>query len=98
MSGVSLIGALLAVAFLCGVVNFYFSIQILRRVAEHDGKMNFFEIRWQVHKKMKPYCRLTRAEQGRIGNAFYGYWISLILLVTAILLSLSLLSAGSNGQ
>lgn len=82
----------LVVTFVLGVVNFYYSIQVLRRVTEDKGKMNFFELRWQVHKQMKKYCQLTRAETGRIGAAFYGYWLSLILMLVAIFWLLSMLS------
>jgi hypothetical protein len=87
-----LIIAGLVVTFVLGVVNFYYSVQVLRRVSEKDGKMNFFELRWQVHKQMKKYCQLTRSETGRIGIDFYGYWLSLILMLVAILWLITMLS------
>ncbi len=77
--------------FALGLVNFYFSIQILRRVTQAEVKVGFFEIRWQVHKHMKQYCQLTRAESGRIGAACYGYWIS---LAGMLLLLLQIISVG----
>lgn len=64
-----------------GLINFYFSLQILRRIAATQVKIGFIEIRWQVHRHMKQYCRLTRAETGRIGSAFYGYWLSLAAML-----------------
>lgn len=82
--------------FVLGLVNFYYSVQILRRVAEEDGKMNFFELRWQVHKQMKKYCQLTRAESGRVGVACYGYWLSLILMLFSIFWLLSLFSSSTS--
>ena len=71
------------------LVNFYFSIQVLRRVTAAEIKISFFEIRWQVHKHMKTYCRLTRQESGRIGAAFYGYWLTLLLMLAALVMLLS---------
>lgn len=70
------------------LVNFYFSIQILRRVTAAEIKVSFFEIRWQVHKHLKDYCRLTRQDEGRIGRAFYGYWSSLLLMLISLVLIL----------
>lgn len=84
--------SVLVVIFIFGVMNFYFSIQILRRVAKTEVRMNFFELRWQVHKQMKLYCQLTKSETGRIGGAWYGYWISLVIMLMTILWFFSLLS------
>lgn len=47
--------------------------------------MSFFEIRWQVHKQMKKYRTLTRSDAGHIGYAYYGYWVSLILMLACVL-------------
>lgn len=74
------------------LINFYFSLQILRRVSESNGKMSFFEIRWQVHKHMKKYRILTRSDDGHIGYAYYGYWLSLILMLVCIFGFFSLLT------
>ncbi|MCK5914150.1 MAG: hypothetical protein KAG12_09740 [Desulfuromusa sp.] len=63
------------------LVNFYYSIQILRRVSAAEIKISFFEIRWQVHKHMKKYRQLTRAENGRTGLPWYGYWLSLTAMI-----------------
>jgi len=79
--------SLLIVLLVISLVNFYFSIQILRRVSAAEIKLSFFEIRWQVHKHMKKYRELTRLDAGRIGFAWYGYWGSLLgMAVTAVLL------------
>ena len=67
-----------------GMLNFYYSIQILRRVSIANVKISFFEIRWQVHKHMKNYKNLTRSEDGKLGFAWYGYWASLIAMLTTI--------------
>ncbi len=70
------------------LVNFYFSIQILRRVTAAEIKISFFEIRWQVHKHLKDYCRLTRQDDGRIGRAFYGYWLTIVLMLLSVVVIL----------
>ena len=73
---------ILLILLLClGVINFYFSIQILRRVSAAEIKISFFEIRWQVHKHIIKYRQLNRAETGRSGFAWYGYWLSLALMI-----------------
>ncbi len=72
---------LLIVLLLVSLVNFYFSIQILRRVSAAKVELSFFEIRWQVHKHMKAYRQLTRLDSGRVGFAWYGYWFSLLGMV-----------------
>ena len=75
----------LIVLFAAGLVNFYFSIQILRRVSAAEIKISFFEIRWQVHKNLRKYCELTRAETGRMGAAMYGYWVTVILMLASVM-------------
>ena len=71
--------------FVAGLTNFYFSIQILRKIAAAEIKISFFEIRWQVHKNMRKYCDLTRAETGRIGLSFYGYWMTVLWLLVSLM-------------
>jgi len=78
------------------LVNFYFSIQILRRVSAAEIKISFFEIRWQVHKHLKKYRELTRAESGRTGFAWYGYWFSLAAMLISVIWLCVLLGASSN--
>lgn len=79
-----LIGLILLLV--AGLTNLYFSIQILRRVSAAEVKISFFEIRWQVHKNLRQYCQLTRAENGRVGSALYGYWLTLSLLLFAVMI------------
>ena len=72
---------LLILLLLLSLFNFYFSIQILRRVSAAEINISFFEIRWQVHKHIKKYRELTRAETGHAGLSWYGYWFSLLLMI-----------------
>jgi len=67
---------------LFGLANFVCSVLILRRLAAADIKVSFFEIRWQVHKHLPTYRRLTEAATGRVGLAYFGYWGSLAGLAT----------------
>ncbi len=83
----------LIVLGLSSLLNLYFSIQILRRMIEADIKVSFFELRWQVHKHLKNYCAITKAESGRIGWAFYGYWVTLALVLGAVVTILARLGA-----
>ncbi|MBE9486004.1 MAG: hypothetical protein IMY82_02400 [Chloroflexi bacterium] len=85
----------LIVLGLSSLLNFYFSIQILRRISAANIKISFFEIRWQVHKNLKNYCAITRADSGRIGWAFYGYWTTLVLTLGAVVTILARLGAGA---
>ncbi len=70
---------------LASLVNFFFSTQILRKVSAADVKLSFFEMRWQVHKHLKLYKQLCRQESGRLGSEYYGYWLSLIVMIGAAL-------------
>jgi hypothetical protein len=71
-----------------GLINFYFSVQILRRTLSPETAPSFFEIRWQVHRNMKKYKELTRSDTGKVGFAWYGYWLSLVAIVLIVLLSI----------
>ena len=75
---------ILALMLFFGLLNFYYSIQLLRRVSIANIKISFFEIRWQVHKHMKSYKEITRSEDGKLGFAWYGYWLSLIAMLITI--------------
>ncbi len=86
MSGDNVLLYLALLLLTAGLINFYFSIQILRRTTPPDATPSFFEIRWQVHRNLKKYKELTRAETGRIGSAWYGYWLSLIAIGLIILI------------
>lgn len=82
---------LLVAVLLCGLVNFFFSVMILRTLRAAGVRVGLFEMRWQVHRHLKTYRKVTAAETGKVGPAFFGYWISLAgLLLCAVLLVSSL--------
>ncbi len=69
-------------------LNFICSIMILRGLAAAGLKVNFFEIRWQVHKHLKTYRQLTRQDKGHIAWPYYGYQASLAAVIGFALLAL----------
>jgi hypothetical protein len=70
------------------ILNFICSILILRGLAAAGLKVNFFEIRWQVHKHLKTYRQITRQTHGHIAWPYYGYQASLAALIGFGLLAL----------
>jgi hypothetical protein len=76
-------------AFLAvGLLNFVCSVLLLRGLAEAGIKVRFFEIRWQVHKHMKTYRRVTTETTGKVAWPYYGYQASLAAMIGFGLLSL----------
>ena len=64
-----------------GFLNLIYSIKIVRTLAEAGVKVSQYELRWQVHKHLKTYRRITREKEGAVGFPFYGYLVSLALLI-----------------
>ncbi|AMV73554.1 hypothetical protein JCM30471_19710 [Desulfuromonas carbonis] len=71
-----------------GLVNYLCSLHILRVMAKSGARIGRFEIRWQVHKHLASYRQLTLERDGRVGLAWYGYRVSLGLLVLFLVLLL----------
>ena len=75
-----------------GVVNFICSILILQAMAQAGTKVSFFEIRWQVHKHLKQYRKISLDTHGKVAWPYYAYQGSLAGIIgfaTLTLLSLS---------
>ncbi len=69
-------------AFLvAGLFNFACSVLLLRRLVEAGIKVRFFELRWQVHKHMKTYRKVTTATTGKVAWPYYGYQASLLAMI-----------------
>jgi len=64
-----------------GMINFAFSIRILRDLSAAGIKVGFYELRWHIHKHMKRYREISRDSSGRPAIAYYGYIVTLVLLV-----------------
>jgi hypothetical protein len=74
-----------------GVINYIFTIAILRELAASRPGMHFFDLRWHVLKNLGTYRDLTRARYGRTGIPYYGYLATLaVLILSAALLLQSL--------
>ncbi len=72
----------LLMAFLgAGIANFAFSIVILRELAAANIKVSFYEMRWQMYKHLKTYRELTRARSGKVAFPYYGYLVTLGLMI-----------------
>lgn len=71
-----------------GICNFISSILILRGMAEAGTKVNFFEIRWQVHKHLKDYRELTLERTGPAAWPYYAYKASLAATIGFAILTL----------
>lgn len=79
----------LFIAFLAtGIFNFICSILILRGLSASGIRVNFFEIRWQVHKHLKSYREINRRRHGRIAWPYYAYQASLVATIGFGLLAL----------
>lgn len=78
------------IAFLVsGVANFVFSILILRYLSASNIKVSYFEIRWQIHKHLKTYKKITKERSGKVGLPYYGYLTTLCLLIVSAILCLT---------
>jgi len=83
----TLTGFLLAGLLLAGFINLACSIMILRDLTAAGFKVGYYELRWQLHKHLKTYRQLIRDRNGRL-DAYYGYLVSLALLLGFTLLLL----------
>jgi len=82
---------LLLALVVAGLVNYLCSLHILREMAKSGARIGRFEIRWQVHKHLAGYRKLTLERDGRVGLAWFGYRLSLgLLVIFLVLLLLSL--------
>jgi len=71
---------------LSGIMNFSFTLMILRELASERQGLSFFDLRWYVLKNLNTYRTLTRSRYGRVGIAYYGYLATLAtLILTAVL-------------
>jgi hypothetical protein len=74
------------------LLNFICSILILRGMSEAGVKVSFFEIRWQVHKHLKGYRKISIEKNGNVAWPYYAYKGSLAGLVGFAILTLFSLS------
>ncbi|MBW2688562.1 MAG: hypothetical protein JRC99_01370 [Deltaproteobacteria bacterium] len=76
-------------AFLAtATLNFICSILILRGMTAAGIKVSFFEIRWQVHKHLKNYRKISLERTGKVAWPYYGYQASLAGMIGFAILTL----------
>ena len=74
-------------AVISGILNGVFSYMILFYLSKHGIKVNYWNVRLYMLKYLKQYRNLTIEVNGRSGNLFYAWVISISLfLVSAVIL------------
>ena len=79
-----------------GILNFVCSILILRAMTRAGIKVSFFEIRWQVHKHLKQYRKISLDNTGKVAWPYYAYRGSLVGLIGFAILTLVSLGGRPN--
>ena len=57
-------------------------------MAQSGIKVSFFEIRWQVHKHLKTYRKITQESTGKVAWPYYAYQGSLAGMIGFAVLTL----------
>jgi len=74
-------------ALISGIINGVFTYIITHYLSKHDIKINYWNLRLMMLKYLKQYRKLTIEENGKPGNLFYAWIVSITLfLVSAIIL------------
>lgn len=81
-----------ALFLLSGIMNFAFTLRILRELSSEKQGLSFFDLRWYVLKNLNTYKDLTRSRDGRVGIPYYGYLATLAALVLSAALFLDSLA------
>lgn len=74
---------------LSGIMNFFFTLMILRELSSEKQGLSFFDLRWYVLKNLNNYKELTKSRYGRVGFPYYGYLTTLAALILAAALCLN---------
>jgi hypothetical protein len=85
---------LLLLFLLAGMINFVYTLIILRELAGDKQGLTFFDLRIYVLRNLKTYRAITRSKYGRVGSAYYGYLTTLALMVLCAILALGSLAGG----
>jgi hypothetical protein len=79
-------------AVISGILNGFFSYMITFYLSKHGIKIAFWNIRLYLLKYLKQYRKLTIEENGKSGNLFYAWIISISLfLVSAVILIMQII-------
>ncbi len=75
-----------------GILNFAFTLRIVRELAADRPSLGFFDLRWYVLRNLNRYRDLTRQKYGRVGPAYYGYLATVVILALSAALLLQSLA------
>ena len=79
-------------AVISGALNGVFSYMITSYLSKHGVKINYWNIRLYVLQYLKQYRNLTIEKNGKTGNLFYAWIISIIIfLVSAVILIMQII-------
>ena len=68
-----------------GILNGVFSYMIASYLSKHGTKINYWNIRRYMLKYLRQYRQLTIEENGRPGNLYYAWVVTLgLFLVSAV--------------
>jgi len=74
-------------AAISGIFNGVFSYMITSYLSKHGNKINYWNMRLYMLKYLKQYRKLTIEENGKPGNLFYAWIVTISLfLVSAVFL------------
>ena len=80
-------------AVICGIFNGVFSYMITSYLSKHGIEINYWNIRLYMPKYLKQYRKLTIEKNGKTGNLFYAWIISIsFFVVSAVILIVQIIS------
>jgi hypothetical protein len=76
-----------SIAVISGIINGVFTYMITHYLSKRGIKINYWNLRLLMLKYLRQYRKLTIEENGKPGNLFYAWIVSISLfLVSAIIL------------
>ena len=73
------------ISAICGTV---FSLMITSYLSNHGVKINYWLLRLYIIKYIHQYRKLTIAENGKPGNLFYAFIVSMSLALVFVVLGI----------
>ena len=83
----------LILALISGLLNGVFTYMILGYLSKHSYKVNWWMIRLFMIRYLKQYRKLTIEENGKPGNLFYAWVVSISLFVISAVIGVVLLTS-----
>jgi hypothetical protein len=82
-----------SIAAISGLVNGVFTYMILSYISKRGIKVNYWMIRLYMFKYLQEYRKLTIEENGKPGNLYYAWIVTIILLtISAIIIIVNLVT------